>query len=154
MSKLLSSLKLERENGNLKDLDVRLANILIWMVDNDNELLAFFFNTRYSVFFLNTFLLRFRDEGALSREQCLDIGAHLRSRTHRQQFIDESISRGFLEKDISKEDKRRVLISPTEKTLRLYAEWSNLYRYPPRNFWWAIAKPRSLDRYPLVLQRL
>ena len=104
-----------------------MANILIWMVDNDNELLAFFFNTRYSVFFLNTFLLRYRDEGALSREQCLDIGAHLRSRTHRQQFIDESISRGFLEKDISKEDKRRVLISPTEKTLRLYAEWSNLY---------------------------
>ena len=104
-----------------------MANILIWMVDNDNELLAFFFNTRYSVFFLNTFLLRYRDEGALSREQCLDIGAHLRSRTHRQQFIDESISRGFLEKEISKEDKRRVLISPTEKTLRLYAEWSNLY---------------------------
>ena len=127
MSKLLSSLKLERDNGNLKDLDVRLANILIWMVDNDNELLAFFFNTRYSVFFLNTFLLRYRDEGALSREQCLDIGAHLRSRTHRQKFIDESISRGFLQKDISKEDKRRVLISPTEKTLRLYAEWSNLY---------------------------
>ena len=113
MSKLLSSLKLERDNGNLKDLDVRLANILIWMVDNDNELLAFFFNTRYSVFFLNTFLLRYRDEVALSREQCLDIGAHLRSRTHRQQFIDDSISRGFLEKDISKEDKRRVLISPT-----------------------------------------
>ncbi len=127
MSKLLSSLKLEKDNGNLKDLDVRLANILIWMVDNENELLAFFFNTRYSVFFLNTFLLRFRDEGALSREQCLDIGAHLRSRTHRQQFIDESISRGFLEKDVSKEDKRRVLISPTEKALRLYAEWSNLY---------------------------
>ena len=127
MSKLQSSPKLERDNVNLKDLDIRLANILIWMVDNDNELLAFFFNTRYSVFFLNTFLLRYRDEGALSREQCLDIGAHLRSRTHRQQFIDESISRGFLEKDTSKEDKRRVLISPTEKTLRLYAEWSNLY---------------------------
>ena len=127
MSKLLSSLKLERDNGNLEDLDVRLANILIWMVDNDNELLAFFFNTRYSVFFLNTFLLKYRDEGALSREQCLDIGAHLRSRTRRQQFIDESISRGFLEKDISKEDKRRVLISPTEKTLRLFAEWSKLY---------------------------
>ena len=127
MSKFFSSLKLERNKTNLGDLDVRLANILIWMVDNDNELLAFFFNTRYSVFFLNTFLLRYRDEGALSREQCLDIGAHLRSRTHRQQFIDESISRGFLEKEISKEDKRRVLISPTEKTLRLYAEWSNLY---------------------------
>ena len=127
MSKFFSSLKLERDKTNLGDLDVRLAKILIWMVDNDNELLAFFFNTRYSVFFLNTFLLRYRDVGALSREQCLDIGAHLRSRTHRQQFIDESISRGFLEKDISKEDKRRVLISPTEKTLRLYAEWSNLY---------------------------
>ena len=127
MSKIFSSLKLERDKTNLGDLDVRLANILIWMVDNDNELLAFFFNTRYSVFFLNTFLLRYRDEGALSREQCLDIGAHLRSRTHRQQFIDESISRGFLEKEISKEDKRRVLISPTEKTLRLYAQWSNLY---------------------------
>ena len=127
MSNFFSSLKLERDKTNLGDLDVRLANILIWMVDNDNELLAFFFNTRYSVFFLNTFLLRYRDEGALSREQCLDIGAHLRSRTHRQQFIDESISRGFLEKDISKEDKRRVLISPTEKTLQLYAEWSNLY---------------------------
>ena len=127
MSKFFSSLKLERDKTNLGDLDVRLAKILIWMVDNDNELLAFFFNTRYSVFFLNTFLLRYRDEGALSRERCLDIGAHLRSRTHRQQFIDESISRGFLEKEISKEDKRRVLISPTEKTLRLYAEWSNLY---------------------------
>jgi hypothetical protein len=127
LSKFFSSLKLERDKTNLGDLDVRLAKILIWMVDNDKELLAFFFNTRYSVFFLNTFLLRYRDEGALSREQCLDIGAHLRSRTHRQQFIDESISRGFLEKEISKEDKRRVLISPTEKTLRLYAEWSNLY---------------------------
>ena len=127
MSKFFSSLKLERDKTNLGDLDVRLANILIWMVDNDNELLAFFFNTRYSVFFLNTFLLRYRDEGALSREQCLDIGAHLRSRTHRQQFIDESISRGFLEKDASKEDRRRVLISPTEKTLQLYAEWSKLY---------------------------
>ena len=127
MSNFFSSLKLERDKTNLGDLDVRLAKILIWMVDNDNELLAFFFNTRYSVFFLNTFLLRYRDEGALSRERCLDIGAHLRSRTHRQQFIDESISRGFLEKEISKEDKRRVLISPTEKTLRLYAEWSNLY---------------------------
>ncbi len=127
MSKVFSSLKLERDKTNQGDLDVRLANILIWMVDNDNELLAFFFNTRYSVFFLNTFLLRYRDRGPLSREQCLDIGSHLRSRTHRQQFIDESIGRGFLEKDISKEDKRRVLISPTEKTLRLYAEWSNLY---------------------------
>ena len=97
------------------------------MVDNENELLAFFFNTRYSVFFLNSFLLRCRDEGALSREQCLDIGAHLRSRTHRQQFIDESISRGFLQKEVSIEDKRRVLISPTAKTLSLYSEWSNLY---------------------------
>ena len=119
--------KLEKDNGNLKDLDVRLANILIWMVDNENELLAFFFNTRYSVFFLNSFLLRYRDQGALSREQCLDIGAHLRSRTHRQQFIDESISRGFLQKEASIEDKRRVLISPTAKTLSLYLEWSNLY---------------------------
>ena len=119
--------KLEKDNGNLKDLDVRLANILIWMVDNDNELLAFFFNTRYSVFFLNSFLLRYMDEGALSREQCLDIGAHLRSRTHRQQFIDESISRGFLQKEVSIEDKRRVLISPTAKTLSLYSEWSDLY---------------------------
>ena len=119
--------KLEKDNGNLKDLDVRLANILIWMVDNDNELLAFFFNTRYSVFFLNSFLLSYRDQGALSREQCLDIGAHLRSRTHRQQFIDESISRGFLQKEVSIEDKRRVLISPTVKTLSLYSEWSNLY---------------------------
>ena len=119
--------KLEKDNGNLKDLDVRLANILIWMVDNDNELLAFFFNTRYSVFFLNSFLLSYKDQGALSREQCLDIGAHLRSRTHRQQFIDESISRGFLQKEVSIEDKRRVLISPTAKTLNLYSEWSNLY---------------------------
>ena len=119
--------KLEKDNGNLKDLDVRLANILIWMADNDNELLAFFFNTRYSVFFLNSFLLRYRVQGALSREQCLDIGAHLRSRTHRQQFIDESISRGFLQKEVSIEDKRRVLISPTAKTLNLYSEWSNLY---------------------------
>ena len=127
LSKLLLSLELKRDIGDIEGFDVRLANILIWMVDNDNELLAFFFNTRYSVFFLNTFLLRYRDEGALSREQCLDIGAHLRSRTHRQQFIDESIKRGFLEKDTSKEDKRRVLISPTEKTLQLYAEWSNLY---------------------------
>ena len=125
--------KLEKDNGNLKDLDVRLANILIWMVDNDNELLAFFFNTRYSVFFLNSFLLRYMDEGALSREQCLDIGAHLRSRTHRQQFIDESISRGFLEKEVSIEDKRRVLISPTVKTLSLYSEWSNLYHHTRRS---------------------
>ena len=111
---------------NEPDLDVRLVSMLALVLESEDELLAFFASSRYSLLLLTKVLLKSTQSG-LSKEECLRIGQDMRSRTHRQNFIDEAIRRGFFSKERSPSDRRQVVITPTEKTTRLFKEWASAY---------------------------
>ena len=111
---------------NEPDLDVRLVSMLALVLESEDELFAFFASSRYSLLLLTKVLLKSTQSG-LSKEECLRIGQDMRSRTHRQNFIDEAIRRGFFAKERSPSDRRQVVITPTEKTLRLFKEWASAY---------------------------
>ena len=111
---------------NEPDLDVRLMSMLALVLESEDELFAFFASSRYSLLLLTKVLLKSTQSG-LSKEECLRIGQDMRSRTHRQNFIDEAIRRGFFAKERSPSDRRQVVITPTEKTMRLFKEWASAY---------------------------
>ena len=111
---------------NEPDLDVRLMSMLALVLESEDELFAFFASSRYSLLLLTKVLLKSTQSG-LSKEECLRIGQDMRSRTHRQNFIDEAIRRGFFAKERSPSDRRQVVITPTEKTIRLFKEWASAY---------------------------
>ena len=111
---------------NEPDLDVRLVSMLALVLESEDELFAFFASSRYSLLLLTKVLLKSTQSG-LSKEECLRIGQDMRSRTHRQNFIDEAIRRGFFAKERSPSDRRQVVITPTEKTMRLFKEWASAY---------------------------
>lgn len=115
------------EANALSDLDSRLAKLLVTVLECDDELLQYFATSRYSLLFVMKLLLECEEKAGLSKEECLDIGSELRSRTHRQNFIEESIRRGFFAKEKSATDARQVLIYPTEKTKRLFNDWAVAY---------------------------
>ena len=111
---------------NEPDLDVRLMSMLALVLESEDELFAFFASSRYSLLLLTKVLLKSTQSG-LSKEECLRIGQDMRSRTHRQNFIDEAIRRGFFAKERSPSDRRQVVITPTEKTMCLFKEWASAY---------------------------
>ena len=111
---------------NEPDLDVRLVNMLALVLESEDELFAFFASSRYSFLLLTKVLLKSTQSG-LSKEECLRIGQDMRSRTHRQNFIDEAIRRGFFAKGRSPSDRRQVVITTKEKTMRLFKEWASAY---------------------------
>ena len=111
---------------NEPDLDVRLVSMLALVLESEDELFAFFASSRYSLLLLTKVLLKSTQSG-LSKEECLRIGQDMRSRTHRQNFIDEAIRRGFFAKEPSPSDGRQVVITPTEKTMCLFKEWASAY---------------------------
>ena len=111
---------------NEPDLDVRLMSMLALVLESEDELFAFFASSRYSLLLLTKVLLKSTQSG-LSKEECLRIGQDMRSRTHRQNFIDEAIRRGFFAKEQSPSDRRQVVITPTEKTILLFKEWASAY---------------------------
>ena len=111
---------------NEPDLDVRLVSMLALVLESEDELFAFFASSRYSLLLLTKVLLKSTQSG-LSKEECLRIGQDMRSRTHRQNFIDEAIRRGFFAKERSPSDRRQVVITPTEKTMCLFKEWASAY---------------------------
>lgn len=111
----------------LSDLDGRLAKLLVAVLECDDELISYFAASRYSLLFVMKLLLECEEKPGLSKEECLNIGSKLRSRTHRQNFIEESIRRGFFAKEKSATDARQVLIYPTEKTKRLFNDWAVAY---------------------------
>ena len=111
---------------NDPDLDVRLVGMLALVLESEDELFTFFASSRYSFLLLTKVLLKSTQSG-LSKEECLRIGQDMRSRTHRQNFIDEAIRRGFFAKERSPSDRRQVVITPTEKTMRLFKEWASAY---------------------------
>ena len=111
---------------NEPDLDVRLVSLLAVVLESEDEVFAFFASSRYSLLLLTKVLLKSTQSG-LSKEECLRIGQDMRSRTHRQNFIDEAIRRGFFAKERSPSDRRQVVITPTEKTMRLFKEWASAY---------------------------
>ena len=117
----------------IDDLDVRLAKLLTVVLESEDELLSFFAASRYSMLLLMRVLLICEERASLSKEECLRIGRDMRSRTHRQNFIDEAIRRGFFAKEPSTEDARQVLIYPTEKTKRLFKEWAAAYHQTRRS---------------------
>ena len=119
----MSTMQIER---NEPDLDVRLMSMLALVLESEDELFAFFASSRYSLLLLTKVLLKSTQSG-LSKEECLRIGQDMRSRTHRQNFIDEAIRRGFFAKERSPSDRRQVVITPTEKTIRLFKEWASAY---------------------------
>ena len=112
---------------NEPDLDVRLVSMLALVLESEDELFAFFASSRYSLLLLTKVLLKSSMQSGLSKEECLRIGQDMRSRTHRQNFIDEAIRRGFFAKERSPFDRRQVVITPTEKTMRLFKEWASAY---------------------------
>jgi hypothetical protein len=115
------------------DLDVRLAKLLTVVLESEDELFSFFASSRYSLLLLMRVLLICEERSALSKEECLRIGRDMRSRTHRQNFIDEAIRRGFFAKEPSSDDARQVLIYPTEKTKLLFKEWASAYHQVRRS---------------------
>ena len=115
------------------DLDVRLAKLLTVVLESEDELFSFFAASRYGLLLLMRVLLICEERSSLSKEECLRIGRDMRSRTHRQNFIDEAIRRGFFAKEPSPEDARRVIIYPTEKTKLLFKEWANTYHQVRRS---------------------
>ena len=115
------------------DLDVRLAKLLTVVLESEDELFSFFAASRYGLLLLMRVLLICEERSSLSKEECLRIGQDMRSRTHRQNFIDEAIRRGFFAKEPSPKDARRVLIYPTEKTKLLFKEWASAYHQVRRS---------------------
>ena len=109
------------------DLDVRLLNLLALVLESDDELFSFFASSRYALLLLTKVLLKSSQQSGLSKEECLKIGQDMRSRTHRQDFIEEAVRRGFFEKKQSPRDGRQVVITPTEKTKLLFKEWASAY---------------------------
>ena len=109
------------------DLDVRLLNLLALVLESDDELFSFFASSRYALLLLTKVLLKSSQRSGLSKEECLKIGQDMRSRTHRQDFIEEAVRRGFFEKKQSPHDGRQVVITPTEKTKLLFKEWASAY---------------------------
>jgi hypothetical protein len=120
-------MRLMNEKEKQSEIDSRLARLLIVVLESDDELFAFFASSRYALLLLMKLLVACEEQGGLSKEQCLNIGSELRSRTHRQNFIEEAVRRGFFAKERSTTDARQVLISPTEKTKRLFQEWAGAY---------------------------
>ena len=57
----------------------------------------------------------------------------MRSRTHRQNFIDEAIRHGFFAKEPSSKDVRQVMIYPTDKTKQMFKEWESAYHQVRRS---------------------
>ena len=115
------------------DLDIRLAKLLTVVLESEDELFSFFAASRYGLLLLMRVLLICEERSSLSKEECLRIGRDMRSRTHRQNFIDEDIRRGFFAKEPSPEDARQVIIYPTEKTKLLFKEWANAYHQVRRS---------------------
>ena len=115
------------ERERLSELDLRLAKLLTVVLESEDELFAFFAGSRYSLLLLSRIILICEEQSSLSKEECLRIGRDMRSRTHRQNFIDEAIRRGFFAKEPSAEDARQVLIYPTDKTKQLFKEWASAY---------------------------
>jgi hypothetical protein len=109
------------------DLDVRLLNLLALVLESDDELFSFFASSRYGLLLLTKVLLKSSQQSGLSKEECLKIGQDMRSRTHRQDFIEEAVRRGFFEKKQSPHDGRQVVITPTERTKLLFKEWASAY---------------------------
>jgi hypothetical protein len=109
------------------DLDVRLLNLLALVLESDDELFSFFASSRYALLLLTKVLLKSSQQSGLSKEECLKIGQDMRSRTHRQDFIEEAVRRGFFEKKQSPHDGRQVVITPTERTKLLFKEWASAY---------------------------
>lgn len=105
-------------------LDAGVATLMLSVLVSDNELMAFFGSSRYSALFLMQALLVCEQRPGLSKEECLHIGSDLRSRTHRQNFIDEAIKQGFFAKEKSATDARQVVVYPTAKTKRLFNDLS------------------------------
>ena len=115
------------------DLDIRLAKLLTVVLESEDELFSFFAASRYGLLLLMRVLLICEERSSLSKEECLRIGRDMRSRTHRQNFIDEAIRRGFFAKERSPEDARQVIIYPTEKTKLLFKEWASAYHQVRRS---------------------
>ena len=109
------------------DLDVRLLNMLALVLESDDELFSFFASSRYALLLMTKVLLKSSQQSGLSKEECLKIGQDMRSRTHRQNFIEEAVRRGFFEKKQSPHDGRQVVITPTKKTKHLFQEWAKAY---------------------------
>jgi hypothetical protein len=115
------------------DLDVRLLNLLALVLESDDELFSFFASSRYALLLLTKVLLKSSQQSGLSKEECLKIGQDMRSRTHRQDFIEEAVRRGFFEKKQSPHDGRQVVITPTERTKLLFKEWASAYHQVRRS---------------------
>jgi len=105
------------------DMGSKLAQLMLSVLERDDELFSFFGSSRYSLLLLVKLLLSCENSVGLSKEECLCIGRDLRSRTHRQNVIDEAVQRGFFAKEPSTTDARQVVIYPTAKTKHLFKEW-------------------------------
>jgi len=121
------------DEEKISDLDLRLAKLLTVVLESEDELFSFFAGSRYSLLLLMRMLLICEEHSSLSKEECLRIGRDMRSRTHRQNFIDEAIRRGFFAKEPSSADARQVMIYPTDRTKQLFKEWASAYHQVRRS---------------------
>ena len=141
------------DEEKISDLDLRLAKLLTVVLESEDELFAFFAGSRYSLLLLMRVLLICEEHSSLSKEECLRIGRDMRSRTHRQNFIDEAIRRGFFAKEPSASDARQVMIYPTDKTRQLFKILKHV-KFVPIPVAMARYHPHSAQKLVAVISRL
>ena len=74
-----------------------------------------------------TIISHFLDKKKLSVENLIKISSTYASRRTIIDFINRGIEKGFLNKLNSDDDKRKVLIIPTDITINEYNDWSKYF---------------------------
>lgn len=74
-----------------------------------------------------TIISHFIDKKKLSIENIIETSSIFASRRTIMDFINKGSEKGFLIKQASDDDKRKVLILPTDITINEYEEWANYF---------------------------
>ena len=74
-----------------------------------------------------TIISHFLDKKKLSVENIIEISSNYASRRTIIDFINRGSAKGFIKKLNSDDDKRKVLIIPTDTTINEYKDWSKYF---------------------------
>ena len=108
----------------------RLSNFLIkeFTEESSKKSIKFFrsYGAHGYIIWL-TIISHFFDKKKLSIENIIEIASVYASRRTIIDFINKGNKEGFLKKEVSEDDKRKVLITPTYITLDEYNDWAEYF---------------------------